>query len=226
MQVTADAGYEVFSFEPFPAAFQKLQARAAGRRNVKVYNFALGSAETTLPLHVASESGADQRGDASLYNTFRPHFVRDNVQFNSTLAVPVRTISSLVAAGEVPADIDFLKVDTEGFDLEVVKGLGDLRPQIVQTEFWGKGFVFVRNEADPSLLVNSREVIQNMRVRGYLWNLVIFRVEGADFVRFATNLAEAPPRTWGNILFFRDHTIYQEGFRWTQASLPRFQSAR
>ncbi|HEY0790885.1 MAG TPA: FkbM family methyltransferase [Chthoniobacterales bacterium] len=224
MQVAADAGYEVFSFEPFPAAFQKLRARSSGRKNVKVFNFALGSVETSLPLHVATESGIDLRGDASLYNTFRPHFVRDNIQFDSTVEVPVRTISALVEAGEIPAAIDFLKVDTEGFDLEVIKGLGDLRPQIVQTEFWGKGFVFVRNEPDPTLLVNSREVIENMRGRGYLWNLVVFRVEGSEFVRLATNLAEAPPRTWGNILFFREHAIYREGFRWAQGSLPRFQN--
>ncbi|MBW0001429.1 MAG: FkbM family methyltransferase, partial [Verrucomicrobia bacterium] len=54
-QVTADAGYRVFAFEPFPEAYRKLEARFAGRENVAAFNFALGAAETTLPFYVAVE---------------------------------------------------------------------------------------------------------------------------------------------------------------------------
>jgi hypothetical protein len=52
-----------------------------------------------------------------------------------TVEVPVRTIPSLVKGGELLKQIDFLKVDTEGFDLGRSKGLGTLRPAVVQTEF-------------------------------------------------------------------------------------------
>jgi FkbM family methyltransferase len=222
-RVVADAGYRVFSFEPFPEAYQKLKARFAGRENVTTFDFALGATEATLPFYVATESGEEQRGDASLYNTFRPHFVRENVTFERQLEVPVRTLHSVVLSDEVPADIGLLKIDTEGYDLEVINGLGPVRPVVVQTEFWGKEFVFVREESKGDQLANSEVVIETMRKLGYHWNMVIFRIEGERFVRFATNLAEAPHRAWGNLLFFREHPIFFEAFRWCQLSLPRFQ---
>ena len=224
-QVVADAGYRVFSFEPFPEAYRKLAARFAGHRNVTTFNFALGATEATLPFYVATESGKEQRGDASLYNTLRPHFVRENVTFEKQLEVPVRTLHSLISSGEVPAKIDFLKIDTEGYDLEVITGLGPIRPAVVQSEFWGKGFVFVRDEPEGDRLANSEVVIETMRKFGYHWNLVIFRIEVQRFVRFATNLAEAPGQAWGNLLFFREHAIFLEAFRWCQLSLPRFQGS-
>jgi len=222
-QVTADAGYRVFAFEPFPEAYRKLEARFAGRENVAAFNFALGAAETTLPFYVAVESGEEQRGDVSLYGTFRPHFIRQNVNFEKQLEVPVRTLHSLILSGEVPAEIDFLKIDTEGYDFEVISGLGPVRPAVVQSEFWGKGFVFVREERQDEQLANSELVIRTMRGLGYHWNLVIFRVEGESLIRFAANLAEAPHQAWGNLLFFREHALFLEAFRWCQTSLGQFQ---
>jgi len=94
------------------------------RGNVKTFNLALGSKETTLPLYVASESSEARQDDPSSYNTFQPHFVRESLAFTETVDVPVRTIESLVKSGELPEQIGFLKVDTEGFDLEVVRDLG------------------------------------------------------------------------------------------------------
>jgi len=161
--VVSSAGYRVYSFEPFPAAFDRLKTRMTSRSNVKTFNFALGSTETTLPLYVASESGEERRDDPSLYNTFRPHFVRESLSFAETVDVPVRTIESLVKGGELPEQIDFLKADTEGFDLEVIKGLGDIRPTVVQIEFWGDEFVFVRSAENRDSLVSSAEIICGLR---------------------------------------------------------------
>jgi hypothetical protein len=52
----------------------------------------------------------------------------------------------------------------------------------------------------------------------------VFRVEAKNYVRFATNLADAPKAAWGNMLFFRDHNLFLEALRWCQA-LPRFQAS-
>jgi FkbM family methyltransferase len=63
-EVVSDSDYQGYSFEPFPAAFDRLNRRMANRSNVKIFNFAVGSTETTLPLYVASESceqGQDDR---------------------------------------------------------------------------------------------------------------------------------------------------------------------
>jgi FkbM family methyltransferase len=223
-EVVSDSGYQVYAFEPFAAAFERLKARMADRGNVKTFNLALGSKETTLPLYIASGSSEAGQDDPSLYNTFRPHFVREGLAFAETVDVPVRTIESLIKSGELPEQIDFLKVDTEGFDLEVIKGLGVIRPSVVQTEFWGDDFVFVRNEKNRRKLISPGEIIREMRNRDYFWNLIVFRVEAEAYVRFAANLANAPKRAWGNMLFFRDHSLFLEALRWCQGALPRFQA--
>ena len=225
-EVVSNSGYRVYSFEPFPATFERLKARMADRDNVKTFNLALGLKETTLPLYIASESSEARQDDPSLYNTFRPHFVRESLVFADKVDVPVRTIESLVKSGEVPEQIDFLKVDTEGFDLEVVKGLGVIRPAVVQTEFWGNDFVFVRYEKNRDNLIAPAEVIREMRNRDYFWNIIVFRVEGENYVRFGTNLASTPKKAWGNMLFFRDHNLFLEALRWCQGALPRFQPSR
>jgi FkbM family methyltransferase len=223
-EFVSDSGYQVYAFEPFPATFERLKARMAERGNVKTFNLALGSKETTLPLYIASESSEARQDAPSLYNTFPPHFVRESLAFAETVDVPVRTIESLVKSGELPEQIGFLKVDTEGFDLEVVKGLGDVRPPVVQTEFWGDDFPFVRHEKNREDFVSSNEIIREMRSRNYFWNIIVFRIEAESCVRFGTNLASAPKKAWGNMLFFHDRNLFLEALRWCQAALPQFQA--
>ena len=53
----------------------------------------------------------------------------------------------------------------------------------------------------------------------------MFRVEAKNYVRFATNLADAPKAAWGNMLFFRDHNLFLEALRWCQGALTRFQAS-
>jgi len=222
--VLSDAGNRVFAFEPFPPVFQTLRARVADRKRVTVYNLALGATETTLPLFVAKETAEQVTGDGSLYNTFRPHFVRESVEFSETVKVPVKTLAGLVKSGEVPKDIDFLKIDTEGFDLEVIRGMDQIAPTVLQTEFWGSEFVFVRNEADQQNIVLAAQIIAEMRNRGYWWNLIVFRVEGENEIRYATNMADAPKKAWGNLLFFRDAELFAKACDWCRGALPRFLS--
>jgi len=88
-EVVSNSGYRVYSFEPFPATFERLKARMADRDNVKTFNLALGLKETTLPLYIASESSEARQDDPSLYNTFRPHFVRESLVFADKVDVPV-----------------------------------------------------------------------------------------------------------------------------------------
>ena len=72
-EVVSDSGYQVYAFEPFPAAFERLKARMAERGNVKTFNLALGSKETTLPLYVASES-SEARQDTLIVQHFSTPF--------------------------------------------------------------------------------------------------------------------------------------------------------
>ena len=225
-EVLLDAGYEVYAFEPYPPAMKKLAGHLGARPRLHLMEMALGSEDTTLALHIA-EGGLETTGDdPSVYNTFRPHFVGEEVSFTSQVEVPVRSLSSLVIKKEIPSDFPVLKIDTEGFDLEVIRGLGKLQPQVVQTEFWGEDFLFVKDQPNDSKLVLAKQIIEEMRSRDYRWNLIMFRIEGEPAIRFTANLATAPKHSWGNLFFFKDFRVFEEAYRWTSAALPRLQSAR
>ena len=220
-KVLLDAGFEVYAFEPYPPVANKLQKSLGDNPRLHVSELALGSHDTTLVLHIA-EGGSEQTGeDPSVYNTFQPHFVAKDVSFNSELQVPVRSLSSLVAKKELPPNFQILKIDTEGFDLEVIRGLGQLQPAVVQTEFWGEGFLFVRQEQAAELAL-GREIIVEMRARGYRWSLIMFRQEGVPTIRLAANLANVPERSWGNIFFFKDHQLFEQAYRWSRGALPQY----
>jgi FkbM family methyltransferase len=224
-EVLLDAGFEVYAFEPYAPAMKKLAKRLASRARLHLMEMALGSEDTTLALSIAEGGREDTGDDPSVYNTFRPHFVGKAVTFTSQVEVPVRSLSSLAAKKEVPDDFTVLKIDTEGFDLEVIRGMGQLEPQVVQTEFWGEDFLFVKDEEDKTKLVLAKQIIDEMRNRGYRWNLLMFRIEGEPAIRFTANLATAPRLSWGNLFFFKDFRIFEEAYRWTSTTLPRLQSA-
>jgi FkbM family methyltransferase len=221
-ELLLQAGYRVYAFEPFPPVAAKLRARFGSNPQLELFEMALGSSDTHLPLYVATETADSKIGDETLYNTFKPHFVREGLEFQSTIEVPVRSIESLVRERQLPDDIGLLKIDAEGFDLEVIRGLGNLRPSVVQTEFWGEEFVFLR-KTERELPGSGQEIIQEMRSRSYQWNLIIFRIEGETPIRFTTNLSNPPKRAWGNIFFFSDFDHFQSAFQWCRFALPRLQ---
>ncbi len=146
--------------------------------------------------------------------------------FNLALGSPesnsstATTLAALAASGTVPGSIDFLKIDAKGLELEVVRGLGSVRPAVVQAEFQGED----RNSKIQRPF-NSSDVIGEMRDREYYWHIIIFRVEGEEFVRMATNLTSASKVGWGKILFFHDYQLFLKAFHWCQGELPRFRAA-
>jgi FkbM family methyltransferase len=56
--------------------------------------------------------------------------------------VKVMRLDTLVAKYDIKK-VDFVKIDTEGFEAEVIKGMGELRPQFIQFEF--NAFHVLRN---------------------------------------------------------------------------------
>jgi methyltransferase FkbM-like protein len=133
--------------------------------------------------------------------------------------VPVKTIAGLVAESDLPRDFDLVKMDTEGFDLEVVRGMGDIKPRFVVTEFWGEEFIFSRDHT-PEEKAQQTELLAEMRRRGYWWSLILYRLEGSHTVQFTANSATVPKRGWGNVFFFRDYEPFIQSVRWCQLVLP------
>ncbi len=77
--------------------------------------------------------------DASFYNSLTKHSLSEGLVFTDTIPVTVKTLASLHDGEELPKDIGLVKIDTEGFDLEVIKGMGNYRypvEQVLSTELF------------------------------------------------------------------------------------------
>ncbi len=139
----------VHAFEPDPLLFQTLRSNLArnGTRNVRLYPFALASDNQNRYLH----RGTLNSGDNRLSKKFGGS--------DEQVLVEVRTLDKLL--GQVK--LDLLKIDTQGFELEVLKGgskvLGSNKNLIVICEFWPYGLKM--NGTEP------RSVLDLLRQHGF-----------------------------------------------------------
>lgn len=122
----------IHSFEPDPALAAALARRAAADPAWTVFACALGAAAGTMALNVMENSE---------YNSFHAPDAREaghaanGNRVMRTVEVEVRTLDA-AAAGIPDLSRAFLKIDTQGFDLEVLKGGNAVARQVpmVQTE--------------------------------------------------------------------------------------------
>lgn len=112
---------KVCAFEPSPLNLQTLRAETNSLANLEILPIALGEKETTALF---------QQGEDSLGATSR--IVVDGSGSNpNSVTVSVSTGDILISAGKVPVP-NLIKIDTEGFELEVLRGLGNTlgRPEL------------------------------------------------------------------------------------------------
>lgn len=122
----------VLAFEPHPLSAQRLVEHYGGDPRVTIKQVGLGSEPTTLVLY----DRGDMRGSshASLY---RSVITDMHGQETSEVEVVISTLDAEM--GTFEARIDLLKIDTEGHDLEVLRGARNLLASskigVVQFEF-------------------------------------------------------------------------------------------
>jgi len=117
-----DRGGRIFAFEPVPSNFQAL-VRNIERNQVTgvVTPFHLGLGETEKTAYIEVEPAS--KGATGTANILPDHFEFER------LAVDVRSIDSLMAEGKVASDVRLVKIDTDGYDLFVLRGSRKLLQQ-------------------------------------------------------------------------------------------------
>lgn len=115
---------EILSFEPVTSVFEKLAKAASADPKWHAFKLALGSSETTLTINVS-----DNTVFSSLLKTNDYCMQRfgDRSLGTREEVVSVRRLDMLL--DDLIPDIEnkriFLKMDTQGYDMEVFKGLGN-----------------------------------------------------------------------------------------------------
>jgi FkbM family methyltransferase len=215
-----ESGYEVYAFEPHPGSFQRLQARVGADPSFHARQVAIGAADCTADLLTAAD--LSRRGcypDPTLYSSLVPHSLLDDLKFTTKIQVSVRSIASLCADGDLPAEIGLMKIDTEGYDLEVLRGTGPCRPAAVMAEFWDPSMAFSREGA----LYHLDDLVAEMRRRDYWWHIIFHHLGPDDPVTFYCTPPRPETNSWGNVVCFRERQLFQEALAWCTATLPRRQ---
>jgi FkbM family methyltransferase len=104
---------EIYSFEPVEKTYAQLDQRFAKDPRVRCFHLALGAEATTGTITV-SES-------AVLASLSPTALIGETTLVSGVEQVEVETLDDFTTAHEIDR-IDYLKVDTEGYDLNVVKG--------------------------------------------------------------------------------------------------------
>ena len=109
--IVGDAGH-VYAVEPVPVIFEVLKRNVAGRENVTLLNYALGSEERTI------EMANDSVAAAGYFGTGR-NFVSDGELSGEAIkfSAEMRRGSELFANLE---RVDFIKCDIEGYERVVI----------------------------------------------------------------------------------------------------------
>lgn len=122
---------KIWSFEPHPTTFATLQQNVSGRPNVQARNLALGDSNEIVEFFEYDNPLINSRLADAAYPQRKGLTPR-------RLQVDQQTVDRFCAA-ESLAEIDFLKVDTEGFDRMVIAGAAGLLAsgsiRFVQCEF-------------------------------------------------------------------------------------------
>jgi FkbM family methyltransferase len=109
--VRAFPSAQIYSFEPVAATYRCLLKRVSEWPRVRTFHLAFAD---------SNRSARIQLMPLSIHNSLRNQ-VTDNCPSMRSESVEIRTLDSFCAEQNV-SHIDLLKTDTEGFDLEVLKG--------------------------------------------------------------------------------------------------------
>ena len=138
-----EAGWTGALIEPQPA----LVAALRRQRKAKVFGVACSSPENsgkTMQLHLAGS-----------HSSFDPRLNVATVATTGAIDVPTRTLDEVLTEADAPVPIDFLSIDVEGHEIEVLRGLGfsHWRPRLILVE---------------DLVMNLR-LHHFLRMQGYKW---------------------------------------------------------
>lgn len=192
------AGVEaLYTFDPHPDNANALRTRFADNPRVTVYEAALSDADGNGVLHVSVDS---DHQPLSFGHTLLERNDTDEIGWTKTLPVHLRSLESLIDGQDIPAKIGILKVDTEGHDLAVVRGMGALEADVVMVEHW--------TDLPNGLGIcpwSAQEMTSALRVRGFTH--FAFIVHRGDFVTLKWDDANVERGAMGNLVFVHERVL-------------------
>lgn len=186
-------GWSAHCFEPDPKNRARLKERFAGVDSVSIDRRAVSDTPQQGVSFFTSQESTGISGLSAFRDTHE-----------ETGSVDVTTVKDIAAERGIKA-IDFLKIDVEGFDFSVLKGVAwdDLRPDVIECEF---------EDAKTRPMGHTwRDIAAYLKERDYAvyiseWHPIIRYGIPHDWRRIIpyTDQSEISADAWGNLLAFSD----------------------
>ena len=113
---------KVVAFEPIKSSYDKIKEH----ENLTKVNKALGNYNGVVKLNIASNAQSTSPLNPKTHLTEHPW-----VSFNNTISVPISTLNSWFSdENEKPINYNFMSIDVQGYELEVLKGATNILPSI------------------------------------------------------------------------------------------------
>lgn len=125
-----DLGYEglIVSFEPNPEAYDRLQATIASDPNWIAYSFAFGEDDGEAELSVAENDAMSSIKGLTEFGK------ETGAVSNTTVNVAITRLDSFLNKHPELMKNVYLKIDTQGFEMEVLRGAGEKLAQIAAVQ--------------------------------------------------------------------------------------------
>jgi FkbM family methyltransferase len=188
-----ELGMSGVMFEPMPRHLPELHQIIKKFQNVSLQTCAITNIDIKENFNIAT----DENGrELDYFHSLQKAAAVDIFRHSQSFEVECRSIESLVKEGVISPEVGILKIDTEGNDLNVLRGLGSLRPEVIICEYFTQGLYEGWVEGAPE------KAIEHMRELGYKMFIAIKRMGDLEVVGLCTSLFEE--KQWGNLFFFRD----------------------
>ena len=112
----------IYSFEPNKEIFSFLKMNAHPFRDWHIYNYALGNKREKRTFYYCPSASAE--GSFFEDNLYQ-NYLRDDAKSISVSVI--KPTKSLLHALQIPLEIDLVKIDVEGAEMEVLKSLKEIR---------------------------------------------------------------------------------------------------
>ena len=131
-RISRNSFFSAITVEPIPSEAEKLS-----KQNYKVISKGLWSADCKKKLYILGK----QSGSSSVYKPSKDNYdlynfkKKDFSLFDITNEVEIECTTANNSLNELNIkNLDFLKIDTQGSELEILKGLGEYRPLMIKVE--------------------------------------------------------------------------------------------
>ena len=187
-----DHGFRGVLFEPFPGHRQALESLVSGTAS-RFYPYAIDQIDRAAQFFIAVNEGGQ---DLDYYHSLHSLEGDSRVKHGRSIDVDCRALETLTKEGVINTHVGLIKTDTEGNDLNVIRGMGPLTAEVLMCEFFTGGLYSGWQDAQPERLI--AEAVR----KGFGRYVAVKRRADSELVTLSPSCFV--DRQWGNLIFMTE----------------------